>query len=100
MEYKQGKQRLSEIHNNIPSMRLDEENLFKVLSEYGAYVHSRNTVECKRFIKEFIENVSVSCSHIEVVMRISSSIITGCTYTKSIRINRQFLPNPNKKTAG
>ncbi len=99
LERAQIQQRLSEIHSNIPSMRLDEQRLSELLAEFGESVHNRNLAECKRFIKEFVDSVIVYGSRIDVIMKISSNIIEGCSYTVSKSINRQFLPNPHKRTA-
>lgn len=100
LEREQIQLRLSEIHENIPSMQLDEQKLSELLSEFRESVHDRNIAECKQFVREFVDSVIVYNSRIEVVMKISSHIIDGCDYTVSKSINRQFLPNPNKKTAG
>ena len=91
--------RLSEIQSNIPTTQLDERKLSELLSEFRYSVQNRNAVECKRFIKEFVDCVIVSDTRIEVRMKISSSIINGCNYTIIKAINRQFLPNPHKRTA-
>ncbi len=99
LERAQIQQRLSEIHNNIPSMQLDEHRLSELLAEFRESVKERNIVECKRFIGEFVDCVLVSDSRIEIKLKISSSIINGCNYTITKAINRQFLPNPHKRTA-
>lgn len=91
--------RLSEIQSNIPTAQLDEQKLSELLAEFRFSVQNRNAVECKRFIKEFVDCVLVSDTRIEVRMKISSSIINGCNYTIIKAINRQFLPNLHKRTA-
>lgn len=99
LERDQAQMRLSEIRNIIPSMQLDEQKLSELLSEFRVSVQERNIVECKRFIGEFVDCVLVSDSRIEIKLKISSSIISGCNYTITKTINRQFLPKPHKRTA-
>lgn len=53
----------------------------------------------KHIIREFVDSVLVYSSRIEVIVKISSNIIAGCPYTITKATNRQFLPNPHKKTA-
>ena len=94
VEREQIQQRLNDIRNNIPSMQLDEQRLSDMLGELRASVQGRNVVECKRFIKEFVERVNVYDARIEIIMKISPNVIEGCDYTITKTIARQFLPKP------
>lgn len=94
VEREQIQQRLNDIRNNIPSMQLDEQRLSDMLGELRTSVQGRNIVECKRFIKEFVDKVNVYNSRIEIIMKISHNIIEGCDYTITKTIARQFLPKP------
>lgn len=74
-------------------MQLDEEKLNEVLHSLSMYVHNRDIVECKRFIGDFIEWVIVYETKVEVVLKISSAIVSGCEYSVTKSVNRQFLPS-------
>ncbi len=93
-EREQIQKRMSEIGNNIPSMQLDEQKLSAMLSELRTSIQGRCIIECKRFIKEFVEGVVVYDSRIDVIMKISHSIAEGCSYTITKTIARKFLPKP------
>lgn len=75
-------------------MQLDEQRLSDMLGELRTSVQERNIVECKRFIKEFVDRVNIYDSRIEVIMKISPNVIEGCDYTITKTIARQFLPKP------
>ena len=94
VEREQIQQRLNDIRNNIPPMQLDEQRLSDMLGELRTSVHGRNIVECKRFIKEFVDRVNVYDSRIEVIMKKFSNIIEGYDYIITKTIARQFLPKP------
>lgn len=94
VEREQIQQRLNDIRNNIPSMQLDEQRLSDMLGTLRISVQERNIIECKRFIKEFVDRVNIYDSRIEVVMKMSPNVIEGCDYTITKTIARQFLPKP------
>ena len=92
-ERETAERRIAEIKHSAPSMQLDEEKLNEVLHSLSMYVHNRDIVECKRFIGDFIEGVTVYETKVEVVLKISSAIVSGCEYSVTKSVNRQFLPS-------
>lgn len=88
---------LEEQRRQLPPIRklpdITEEMLRTVISSFSERLKKRNAEDCKRFIGEFVDSVTVYKDKVDVSLKLLPAIDD---YTISRSVNRQFLPNPNK----
>ena len=67
-----------------------------MIAEFSDYVLNRNIPECKKFISQFVEQVIVYDTKIEVTLRVASFSLYGADYSITKSIGRTFLPEPKR----
>lgn len=87
-----------EIVNEAASV-MNEEELRTIIKTFSRAVKGRDTIECKRFIKQFIQEVRVYETKVEVTLRVASTSLCSYDYVISKSQGRNFLPYPKEKIA-
>ena len=77
-----------------PDAAFTEDDLRSMISEFSGYVLNRDIPECKKFIAQFVKQVTVYNTKIEVTLRVASILLYGADYTITKSIGRTFLPTP------
>lgn len=86
-------EKLSVKSTDIP---ITEDDLKGMIAEFSDYVLNRNIPECKKFISQFVEQVIVYDTKIEVTLRVASFSLYGADYSITKSIGRTFLPEPKR----
>lgn len=77
-----------------PDAAFTEDDLRSMISEFSGYVLNRDIPECKKFIAQFVKQVTVYNTKIEVTLKVASILLYGADYTITKSIGRTFLPTP------
>lgn len=84
----------SELTVKNPEMCFSESDLRGLIAEFSGYVMTRNIPECKKFIQQFVEKVTVYDTKVEVTLRVASLFMSGEEYTFTKSMGRTFLKQP------
>ena len=84
----------SELTVKNPEMCFSESDLRGLIAEFSGYVMTRNIPECKKFIQQFVEKVTVYDTKVEVTLRVASLFMSGEEYTFTKSMGRSFLKQP------
>lgn len=87
-------ERQQELTIRNPDAAFTEDDLRNMISEFSGYVLNRDIPECKKFIAQFVKQVTVYNTKIEVTLRVASILLYGADYTITKSIGRTFLPTP------
>lgn len=87
---------LSNLTVNNPEMHITEDDLREMIAEFSVYVRTRNIPECKKFIDQFVKQVTVYENKVEVTLRVAPPSLSGEEYTITKCIGRQFMSAPKK----
>lgn len=87
-------ERLSELTVRNPEMHITEDDLKDMIAEFSGYVRTRNIPECKKFIDQFVKQVTVYENKVEVTLRVASFSMPDEEYTITKSIGRRFMSSP------
>ena len=85
---------IEELKSSKDEMIITDEALKLAIEKFSDFVCNRNIPECKRFIKDFVEQVTVYNDRVEVTLRVTSDFLCGAEYRISRGMGRNFLPEP------
>ncbi|KMT20795.1 hypothetical protein [Clostridium cylindrosporum] len=73
LEFKQSKLKSDDIAQMVTGA-----DVRMLLNNFKGYVISRNILECKKFIQDFVKEVVVHKEHIEVIFNVSFNMLKNC----------------------
>lgn len=85
--------KLVELETNQSVAKVTEEDIRGLLSGFKEYVITKNIPECKNFIQNFVKEVIVYKTHVEVVFNVGFNIIDVNNSIFKSYINRNKLYN-------
>ena len=87
---------IEELKNSGGEALVSEEELRSAIQKFSQFVCNRNIPECKRFIRDFVEQVTVYNDRVEVTLRVTSDFLCGAEYSVTKSMGRNFLPEPKQ----
>ena len=80
--------RLNEINTNEQIKEVTEQEVMELIKKVKEYVLTRNLPQCKKFIRDYVKQVKVYESHIEVIFNVAFSMGRYIEFNRIIKISR------------
>lgn len=87
-------QRIYELENPTDEVIITDEALTEVILKISPFIHKRDIKECKKIVRDFVEQVTVYNDRVEITMKISPEYLCGGEYSVVKGIGRAFLKEP------
>ncbi len=83
--------KLNEINTNQQIQEVTEQEVMGLIKKVKEYVLTRNIPQCKQFIRDYVKQVKVYESHIEVIFNVAFSMGRYIEFTEEVKISREEL---------
>ncbi len=81
--------RLNEINTNEQIRKVTEQEVMELIKKVKDYVLTKNIPQCKKFIRDYVKQVKVYESHIEVIFNVAFSMGRYIEFVKRVEISRK-----------
>ena len=83
--------KLNEINTNQQIQEVTEQEVRELIKKVKEYVLTRNIPQCKKFIRDYVKQVKVYESHIEVIFNVAFSMGKYIEFVEQVKISREEL---------
>lgn len=83
--------KLNEINTNQQIQEVTEQEVMGLIKKVKEYVLTRNIPQCKQFIRDYVKQVKVYESHIEVIFNVAFSMGKYIEFMEVVEISREEL---------
>ena len=83
--------KLNEINTNQQIKEVTEQEVMELIKKVKEYVLTRNIPQCKQFIRDYVKQVKVYESHIEVIFNVAFSMGRYIEFIEDVKIRREEL---------
>ena len=81
--------RLNEINTNEQIRKVTEQEVMELIKKVKDYVLTKNIPQCKKYIRDYVKQVKVYESHIEVIFNVAFSMGRYIEFVKRVEISRK-----------
>ena len=81
--------RLNEINTNEQIREVTEQEVMELIKKVKDYVLTKNIPQCKKYIRDYVKQVKVYESHIEVIFNVAFSMGRYIEFVKRVEISRK-----------